>query len=173
MERLARADRFTEVNASEYLASDPILTAFLRDEVLVPLERKRQEVVCLWAKFGHLFPDESISAESPRHVPQISLLLQSVQQAEAGWSAAEDKKRFKRRFNNFIKHMDDHSYLFEVIPSGDKYVSLITGVVSSVVKVYWYTFTFHLLYSNCLIGQTGIHQLSKDCRMLFSCLVGD
>ena len=35
----------------------------------------------------------------------------------------------------FLSTIDDHSYLFAVIPSGDKYLSLFTGVVSSVVKV--------------------------------------
>jgi hypothetical protein len=41
----------------------------------------------------------------------------------------------KNRFLNFAETMNDYSYLFSIVPSGDKYTSLITGVVSSVVKV--------------------------------------
>lgn len=31
--------------------------------------------------------------------------------------------------------MDSHKYLFSVIPDGDKYTSLVTGIITSVVKV--------------------------------------
>lgn len=31
--------------------------------------------------------------------------------------------------------MDSHKYLFSVIPNGDKYTSLVTGIITTVVKV--------------------------------------
>lgn len=40
-----------------------------------------------------------------------------------------------QQFFDFVSIMDDHSYLFKFIPTGDKYVSLIAGVVTTVVKV--------------------------------------
>lgn len=41
----------------------------------------------------------------------------------------------KERFHSLIQTLDDHKYMFAIIPQGDRYVSLFTGVVSFITKV--------------------------------------
>jgi hypothetical protein len=77
------------------------------------------------------------SSLSFHDVPNVATLQKVVNDAQAKW---ETKKgtgfgKLKTYVSDFLGMMDDHSYLFKVIPAGDKYISLITGVVSSVVKV--------------------------------------
>jgi hypothetical protein len=43
-------------------------------------------------------------------------------------------RKLREGVENFVIVMNDHSFLFSVIPNGDKYTSLVTGVVSSIVK---------------------------------------
>ena len=107
------------------------------DDILAPLETQRAEMVGTWQEFNHLFETESDSAQLPGRVPTIETLYKAIDQAQGAWLAKKAKGwgRAKERFLEFSNTMDDHSYLFSVIPSGDKYISLITGVVSSVVKV--------------------------------------
>lgn len=70
-------------------------------------------------------------------VPNITTLRNIVQDAQVEWQAKRSKGlgKVKSYVADFLEMMDDHSYLFKFIPTGDKYISLITGVVSSVVKV--------------------------------------
>lgn len=62
--------------------------------------------------------------------------MNAVQRAEAKWANDNESGlgKAKNAVGNFINTMDAHSYLFSVAPNGDKYTSLITGVVTSVVK---------------------------------------
>ncbi|KAH8883585.1 hypothetical protein GQ53DRAFT_699035 [Thozetella sp. PMI_491] len=57
--------------------------------------------------------------------------------AEKQWTSKKEEGwgKTKTRFFGFMETMKDHSYLFSFIPDGDKYFSLFTGVVSSIVKV--------------------------------------
>ena len=54
---------------------------------------------------------------------------------------SQDKKnettlgKAKSRFLDFTERMNDYSYLADFIPSGDKYVCLVAGAVSLIVKV--------------------------------------
>lgn len=69
--------------------------------------------------------------------PTISTLKQAVVQAE---NAMKAKKLngfglLKDRFHSLIQTLDDHKYMFAIIPQGDRYVSLFTGVVSFIAKV--------------------------------------
>lgn len=102
-----------------------------------PLEDYSQRVIQLWKKFPHLIPNEETSHHSPDCVPTISTLYEAIHQAEHEWTAKQAKglAAVKGRFMNFADTMNDYSYLFKVVPDGDKYTSLITGVVSSVVTV--------------------------------------
>ncbi len=94
----------------------------------------------VWKGFQAFFPDAKegeVSTVGASNIPTLDNLLRAVQRAEADW---EEKKKAgfgkaKGRFRDFLETMDDHSYLFSVIPDGDKYTSLITGIVTSVVKV--------------------------------------
>ncbi|KAH6684957.1 hypothetical protein F5X68DRAFT_276978 [Plectosphaerella plurivora] len=102
-----------------------------------PLENQRRIVVDLWQKFCHLYPSKDQGLVELNNVPTIGTLLKEVHQAEAAWQSKQNKgfNVVKNRFLNFAETMNDYSYLFSIVPNGDKYTSLITGVVSSVVKV--------------------------------------
>ncbi|KAH7131326.1 hypothetical protein EDB81DRAFT_808374 [Dactylonectria macrodidyma] len=105
------------------------------DDILGPLEQQRAELVRTWENFQHLFHGEGEAAVPPNSIPTIDTLRGAINQAQNAWLAKKTKGfgKAKDRFFDFLDTMSDHSYLFNVIPSGDKYVSLITGVVSSVV----------------------------------------
>ncbi len=70
-------------------------------------------------------------------VPTIDKLHNAVVAASESWKSKKESGygKVKQRFFDFLNMMDDHSEMFSVIPNGDKYVSLITGVVSTIVKV--------------------------------------
>lgn len=91
----------------------------------------------LWKRFSYVFAAENDSLQPANSVPSISTLFKAIDQAQAEWDEKQTKGFgvAKGRFLNFAVTMNEYSYLFSVVPSGDKYVSLITGVVSSVVKV--------------------------------------
>ena len=107
---------------------------------LEPLAAQCREVAKIWKGFQAFFPEAKegeVSTVGASNIPTLDHLLRAVQRAEADW---EQKKKTglgkaKGRFRDFLETMDDHSYLFSVIPDGDKYTSLITGIVTSVVKV--------------------------------------
>ncbi|KAJ4247112.1 hypothetical protein NW762_013250 [Fusarium torreyae] len=107
------------------------------DNSLAPLEEQRQKVVDLWKRFEHHFPSESNSLQTPNSVPAIATLYEAIGQAQIAWQAKQEQgvRPVRDRFFNFAETMNEYSYLFSIIPNGDKYTSLITGVVSSVVKV--------------------------------------
>lgn len=114
-----------------------ILTVNSDAETVDSLEAQSQKVVMLWKKFHALHPTENDAPHSPTTVPTISTLYEAICQAEQDWNNKQTKglAAVRGRFMTFADTMNDYSYLFKVIPSGDKYVSLITGVVSSVVTV--------------------------------------
>jgi len=109
------------------------------DGVPDPLENNRKAVFELWTKFSHVFPSDGVAVQSPDSIPTITTLYEAINHAQTTWHDRQNEGfgPVKGRFLTFAETMNDYSYLFSVIPSGDKYISLVTGVVSSVVKV-WY-----------------------------------
>lgn len=43
--------------------------------------------------------------------------------------------KVKAFFSTSAQVLDNHNYLFDLLPSGDKYTSVFTGALSSIVKV--------------------------------------
>lgn len=70
-------------------------------------------------------------------IPTVETLWAAVRQAQAQWEKKREKGfgRARAQLFSFLETMDEHKYLFSIIPNGDKYTSLITGVVTSIVKV--------------------------------------
>lgn len=101
------------------------------------LDHHSSALVDLWKRFNHLFPAGDRSIQSANSVPTISTLFRAIDQAQEAWDEKQARGfgPAKGRFLNFAETMSEYSYLFSVVPSGDRYISLITGVVSSVVKV--------------------------------------
>lgn len=91
----------------------------------------------MWESFGYLFPISGASRLTSTNIPTIQTLQKAVNDAQDEWKAKGETQfgKAKDRLFDFLEMMNDHSYLFKFIPAGDKYISLITGVVSSVVQV--------------------------------------
>ncbi|KAF3010482.1 hypothetical protein E8E14_006455 [Neopestalotiopsis sp. 37M] len=56
------------------------------------------------------------------------MISDSKSTRESGFHAARES------FLDFVSVMSDYSYIFSVFPSGDKYISVITGVLSTISK---------------------------------------
>ncbi|KAK4195604.1 hypothetical protein QBC40DRAFT_288817 [Triangularia verruculosa] len=109
------------------------------DPVFNPLEQQRKELVRVWQEFQRLFVNSgahSITEPDSHHVPTIEALQAAVNDAQATWELKRNSGfgRAKTRFLGFMETMNDHSYLFKLLPTEDKYISLFAGVVATVVK---------------------------------------
>ncbi|KAI0850006.1 hypothetical protein F5Y00DRAFT_268768 [Daldinia vernicosa] len=104
------------------------------DPALLRLENHKVRVVEKWKELhsSSSLHDEEIL----RDIPSIPKLLEAVQTAETTWAKKKESKsgKTKSAVESFLDTMNDYSYLFSIIPNGDKYTSLITGVITSVVK---------------------------------------
>jgi hypothetical protein len=112
-----------------------LLTDF-RDSEVSRLEAECKELAQKWQIFQSVLPynDRELPIES---CPSISTVLEGTKAAREMW---EEKKkvgfrRAKAHFISFCSKLNDHSFLFDIFPSGDKYTSLFSGVISSIVKV--------------------------------------
>jgi hypothetical protein len=96
------------------------------------LQRQAKEASELWRKLK--LDTDGTGDGGP---PDLQTLWTAVQEAGVQW----DKKRengfskAKAQLFSFLDTMEAYSSLFSVIPDGEWYSSLLTGVVSSVVKV--------------------------------------
>ncbi|KAI1844809.1 hypothetical protein JX266_009037 [Neoarthrinium moseri] len=99
------------------------------------LQRQCEEVAKTWEQFKKHFPNLSL-LEGVSSLPTIESLQEEVCEAQAKWAAKKEKGfgKAKDHTMSFLETLEGHKALFSVIPSGDKYTSLFTGVISSVVK---------------------------------------
>ncbi|KAF0635513.1 hypothetical protein FPSE5266_01982 [Fusarium pseudograminearum] len=106
------------------------------DPNLGPLYNQQRRILELWERFNEIYPDGSQPGQM-KTIPTIQTLYQAIDQAQTAWhdKQARGLRPIRDKFFNFAETMSEYSYLFSIIPNGDKYTSLITGVVSSVVKV--------------------------------------
>ncbi|KAK4653934.1 hypothetical protein QC762_510570 [Podospora pseudocomata] len=109
------------------------------DPIFDPLEQQRKELIRVLQEFQRLFvpPGDVISGITHSSLPSIATLQAAVNDARVGWEAKHETGigLARNRFLRFMETMDDHSFLFKFVPTEDKYISLLTGVVASVVKV--------------------------------------
>ena len=70
--------------------------------------------------------------------PRLNVVISAVRIADAKWKGNREKSkagRVKRLFTKVPVHLEKYKELAAVVPSGDKYVSLIAGSVSAIIKV--------------------------------------
>lgn len=101
-----------------------------------PLQEQQKELVEAWTRTKKYFPGIEESENGYTGVPTADTLFKAVNDAETAWKGQRQGiwNRTSHQFLDFVGIMNDHSYLFKFIPTGDKYVSLIAGVVTTVVK---------------------------------------
>lgn len=99
------------------------------------LHQQCQRLRETWKKF-HVHFDLGDVDHLAQNPPTVLTLRQAVSEAQKAWA---DKKtagfgKAKDRLESFVGTLHDYSFLFSLIPSDDKYTSLITGTISSIVK---------------------------------------
>lgn len=89
-----------------------------------------------WENFRALFPGLETS-ETFNELPSIKTVKTAVRGVVATWEEKNEKGIGKAAtfLTRYCDTLLAHSQLFSVIPEGDKYISVFTGVVSSLVKV--------------------------------------
>lgn len=102
------------------------------------MEQQRKELIRVWQEFQRLFvpPGDLKHGTLNTPLPTIATLQAAVNDARAGWEAKHEAGigLARNRLLRFMETMDDHSFLFKFVPTEDKYISVLTGVVASVVK---------------------------------------
>ncbi|CZR56709.1 uncharacterized protein PAC_06598 [Phialocephala subalpina] len=103
------------------------------DPDAVDLQIQAKEAAELWRKLKLNIEDVKTLDGGP---PTVETLWETVHEAQGKWDTKKEKGfgKAKAQFFSFLETMDNHKFLFSVIPNGDKYTSLLTGVVSSIVK---------------------------------------
>ena len=70
--------------------------------------------------------------------PRIKTVVEAVKTANSTWKNNKESTKVGRMqtlFGKVCGSLNGHKDLFAILPSGDKYVCLVTGSVSAIVKV--------------------------------------
>lgn len=100
---------------------------------MASLQLEAKKAADLWQSFNLDIGDLEFTTDQ---VPTVDSLRAAADQARKQWTKRGESGfgKAKSHLFSFLETMDAHKYLFSIIPNGDKYTSLITGVISSVVK---------------------------------------
>lgn len=90
----------------------------------------------IWLKFQTKYPESSELLPDTRGPPSIESLRSIMQDTMQDWENKRDGGfgRAKEKMVGFSETLVSFSDLFSIIPQGDKYVSLFTGVISTTIK---------------------------------------
>ena len=70
--------------------------------------------------------------------PMLDCVVDALRSAHAEWTSNREKTkmgRTKTLFTKVAQSLVKYKDLFAIVPSGDKYVSLVAGSVSAIIKV--------------------------------------
>lgn len=107
------------------------------DDVLVRLEESKVKVAERWTAFhsehGSEIGDGLIDIQQK---PRIETLWKAVHDAEIACKKRRETGFGKTRsaIERFMNTMNNYSYIFSVIPNGDRYTCLVTGIITSITK---------------------------------------
>ena len=75
--------------------------------------------------------------EATSSLPTVTPLISEVTHAQAVWEGKKEKGfgAFKKNILAFAESLDGYETLFGIFTSGERYTSLISGVVSTMVKI--------------------------------------
>lgn len=81
--------------------------------------------------------------------PDMNIVRLAIQNAQAQIQKNQDSKfgKVKAFFGTSAQVLDKHNYLFDLLPTGDKYTSVFTGALSAIVKVSYMHSIYTRLYS--------------------------
>lgn len=106
---------------------------------MVELEKECKALNDAWKEFKDKLSETDRELPIYLGVPNIWTVKKTVELAEQEWRAKKEKGvgKAKDYFFCFSETLDTHSQMFQIFPQGDKYTSLFTGVISSIVKVFY------------------------------------
>jgi hypothetical protein len=80
-------------------------------------------------------PDDGFVVKNQK--PDMNITRLALQNARAQIQKNQDSKigKIKAFFSKSAQVLNDHNYLFELLPTGDKHTSVFTGAFSAIVKV--------------------------------------
>jgi hypothetical protein len=101
------------------------------------LEKECKELAEIWADFQSRLPEADQQLPLNQGLPNIRTVKTTVEAAARNWEAKKESGfgKAKDYLFKFCDTLVAHSELFSIFPQGDKYTSLFTGVLSSIVKV--------------------------------------
>ncbi|KAK1773789.1 hypothetical protein QBC45DRAFT_339128 [Copromyces sp. CBS 386.78] len=105
-------------------------------DVLEPLEAQSRVLIDTWKRFSKWLPGMEDMSPEGTWIPTVKTLETAIMEA-AKSREAQNQVGFgllKDRFLTLMETLETHKNLFSIIPKGDKYVSLFTGVVSVIAK---------------------------------------
>lgn len=100
----------------------------------------REKAVLLshaWKVFRTTLPNEE-QEELEGQVPSVSGLVGMVMSVSTAWNekrGSSKRGKFMKCFTAFSQTLEAHSYMLEVLPVGNEYVSLFTGVLKTLINV--------------------------------------
>ncbi|KAJ8121203.1 hypothetical protein ONZ43_g2285 [Nemania bipapillata] len=99
------------------------------DPDIASLQQAAKETANLWRSLKLDIGDLGPAGDQ---VPTITTLWAAIEQAQSQWAKRSETGfgKAKAQLFSFMETLDSHKYLFSIIPNGDKYTSLITGVAS-------------------------------------------
>ena len=106
-----------------------------QDEMI--LASSTDELAKVYKKFLKCLPKDH-QARIEDGPPMLDCVVDALSLADAEWKSNREKTkmgRMKTLFTKVAQSLAKHKDLFAVVPSGDKYVSLVAGSVSAIVKV--------------------------------------
>lgn len=88
-------------------------------------------------RFQADYPDIGIMMPGSQRPPSVATLKETVESAIETWKTRREEGfgKVRQNFQEFSETVLAFSDIFSIIPQGDKYISLFTGVISTVVKV--------------------------------------
>ena len=101
------------------------------------IDKESRKLAKAWLEFQACLPNDLKSkvADKP---PGLADVYNAVNLANEQWKASREQSKFgrvKSRFAKLCGTLDDYKALLAIIPSSDKYVCLLTGSLSAMVKV--------------------------------------
>ena len=108
-----------------------------RDPITVVLREQAVLLSHTWKSFRVSIP-KSEQEELEGKIPSVEGLIGMVDTIAKDWQnkRAESKSgRYFRYFTGFCETLHSHSYMLEVLPSGNQYASLFTGTLQTIINV--------------------------------------
>ncbi|KAF3401079.1 hypothetical protein DPV78_004951 [Talaromyces pinophilus] len=108
----------------------------LQDDHVVLLDQSRR-LYAAWIKFRKSLPQDQNMEVDSSHRPDIKYLIDTVSKAASTWQEDREQStsgKLKAKFVKLCENCKNHSKLLSVIPSHDKYISLLSGSLSAIAQ---------------------------------------